>query len=58
MQIINIDEEISKLTRLSGEYFSDYAILHSDKWKDIRKKAKEVLNLLNEKYTLPDKNFV
>lgn len=51
-QIISLDEDISKLAL---EEFSDYAIINSDTWKDIREKAKGILLLLKEEYSLPDK---
>ena len=51
MQIISLDNDISMLP---PEEFSDYAITHSDKWIDIREKAKKILLSLNEKYSTPD----
>lgn len=55
MQIISLDEDISML---APEEFSDYAIINSDKWKDIRQKAKRILLLLKEKYSLPDEKSI
>ena len=55
MQIISLDKDISMLT---PEEFSNYAIINSDKWKDIRKKAKKILLLLKEEYSLPDERSV
>lgn len=55
MQIISLDEDISML---SPEEFTDYAIINSDTWKDIREKAKRILLLLKEEYSLPDKRSI
>lgn len=52
IQIISIDKDLSML---DPEEFSDYAILNSYKWRDIRDKAKKILILLKEEYSLPDK---
>ncbi len=54
-QIIGIDQDISML---APEDFSEDAILNSCKWDNIRKKARNLLILLNEEYTLPDKKSV
>ena len=55
VQIISLDEEISML---APEEFSDYAIMNSDAWKDIREKAKRILHLLKEDYSFPDKRSI
>lgn len=55
MQIIDLDEDISML---APEEFSDYAILNSHEWKKIRDKAKKILILLKEEYSLPDKRSI
>lgn len=55
MEIISLNEDISML---APEEFSDYAIINSDKWKDIREKAKRTLLLLKEEYSLPDKTSI
>lgn len=54
-QIISLDEDISML---APEEFSNYAIINSDKWKDIREKAKKILLLLKENYSLPDERSI
>ena len=54
-EIVNLDKEVSML---SFDDFSDSSILNSYKWENIRDKAKKVLFLLNEEYSLPDKNSV
>ena len=54
-QIIGLNDMISKL---SPEVFSDYSILTSYKWENIRNVAKKILLLLNEEYSLPDKNSI
>ena len=54
-KIISLDEEISMLP---PEEFSDYAILNSYKWKNIRFKSKALLFLLKEEYSLPNKRSV
>ena len=55
IEIISLDEDISML---APEEFSDYAIINSDTWKDIREKAKRILLLLKEEYSLPDKRSI
>ena len=55
MQIISLDEDISML---APEEFTDYAIINSDTWKDIREKAKRILLLLKEEYSLPDQRSI
>lgn len=54
-QIISLDKCISMLL---PDEFSDDAILHSDKWKSIRDKAKETLVMLNEEYSMPDEKSI
>ena len=55
VQIMNIDRDISIL---KTEDFSDYAILNSPKWQNIREKAQRILFLLKVDYSLPNKRSV
>ena len=54
-QIISLDEDISLLP---SEKLCDAAIINSEEWTNIRKKAKEILNLLKVEYSLPDKRSI
>ncbi|MBR5251306.1 MAG: hypothetical protein IKV52_00600 [Oscillospiraceae bacterium] len=54
-EIIDLD---NTFLLFNPEDFSDYAVLNSPKWNDIRKKAKDILLILNEEYSLPERHSI
>ena len=54
-KIIDLDNEISSLL---ADDFSDEAVLTSNKWQNIRKKAMDILKVLNEPYSPPNSDSI